>query len=413
MVDGVLPMKNAWKGRGGKQLMLMAGTRIPLIVCVTALLVCGLAWALPVDMPVPSGSNTSAVLTDVWTSFPLAYKPEELSLIWPKTMCADSTGRLFIKDLGPSGGAYTKETSILVLNQDLKVEAVIGRTNHSTITIPEIVGPGDMAIDSQDRLYITDRITNQVHVLSRDLEYLGSVRMPKDGGAAWRIALDSQDRLIVADYRGLGQSRILVFSRNQSDREGFSMVLDRVFQLCPPGENCSPRSYGIIWDVSVGPDGRIYIAEKSLQYTRVERVVVFDKDFNWLFAIGSKVGDQEPDVFKYIGSVAVDRSGVIVAEDDGRNILSFFFPNGTHAGRIGWGGTASTQLSRIGDLLSTQEGVLLASDWGSVRIVRIMVDLSSLRPPKLIRESLGVLLAVSMVGIGLCMRRPHPMGLLP
>ncbi len=407
-------MKNAWKGRDGKRLMLMRGTRIPLIVCAAAMLVGGLAWGVPVGVPLSSDCNTSAVLTDVWTSFPLADGPGELSLTYPRTMCVDSTRRLFITDLGPSGGAYTEERSILVLNQDLRIEAVIGSSNHSTISIPEIVGPGDMAIDSQDRLYITDWVTNQVNILSRDLDYLGSVRMPEDGGAAWCIALDSQDRLIVADYRGLGQSRILVFSRNQSDREGFSMVLDRTFQLCPPGEDCSPRSYGIIWDVSVGPDGRIYIAETSLQYMKVERVVVFDKDFNWLFAIGSKVGDQQPDVFNNMGQVAVDRSGVIVVEDEGRDILSFFFPNGTHAGRIGWGGAESTQLSRIGDLLSTQEGVLLASERGSDSIVRIMVDLSSLRPTKLIGESVGalwmMLLAVSVVGIGLCMRRPHPMG---
>ncbi len=389
-------MKNGWKGRDGKQLMLMGGTRIRLIVCVTALLVGGLVWALPVGVPVPSDCSTSAVLTDVWTSFPLADGPGEVSLIYPDTICVDSTGRLFIRDLGPSGGVYTREMSILVLNPDLEVEAIIGSGNHSTIRISPTVWPLDIALDSQDRLYIAGGgLGGQVHIFDRDLAYLGSVRMPDNKGWPSCVALDSQDRLIVRNSK-----TILVFSRNQSDLEGFSMVLDRTFQLCPPGEECSPGRYGIIWDVSVGPDGRIYIAEISEQYTRVERVVVFDKDFNWLFAIGSKVGDKEPDVFYNVGKVAVDPSGVIIAVDDGRDAILFFFPNGTHAGQIGW--VNSTHFRFIDELVSIQEGVLLASTRNSNSIVRIMVNLTSLHPTKLIQESVGalwvMLLAVSVVG---------------
>jgi len=102
------------------------------------------------EVRVPSEHNISAVVSDIWTSFPKAKGPGEISLRAPFDMCVDSKGRMFILDGVLEG---LEPVRIIVLNQKMQVEEVIGSTEDVTIPIPQFgYYLSDIAVDSKNRL---------------------------------------------------------------------------------------------------------------------------------------------------------------------------------------------------------------------------------------------------------------------
>ncbi len=351
---------------------------------------------------VPSDTNVSAVVAETWTSFPKAQGLGDLTLNAPYDMCVDSKGRMFILDQWD-----LKPEKIYVLNQKLEVEAVIGSTEDVTVRIPEFGHDlTDIAVDSKDRLYVCDPTIKQeypggpllpgkVHVLHSNLSWLGSIEVPYGDtvGGPYCIAIDSKDRLIMGQWRGGGESRILVFAPNQTGVNDVSMVLERVVQPCPPGEDCPTNRHGYPMDISVDQQGRIIITE-TLTYTTqyfpyLERVVVLDQDYRWVMSLGSY--GKEPGHFTSLSSAVVDRSGVLIAYDPGTGTISFFCANGTFAGRIGRQGPGPGEFSRLGRMMVTDQGTILLADRGNRRIQRISVDLSSLHPICVVSENMTLL----------------------
>ena len=365
---------------------------------------------------VPSDTNVSAVVAEIWTSFPRAQGPGDLVLNAPYDMCMDSKGRMFILDRWDT----VKPGRIYVLNQKLRVEAVIGSTEDVTVRIPEFGHDlTDIAVDSKDRLYVCDATIRQespggpllpgkVHVLHSNLSWLGSIEIPYGGtaGGPYCIAIDSKDRLIVGQWRALGESRILVFAPNQTGVNDVSMVLERVVQPCPPGEDCPTNRHGSPMDISVDQQGRIIIAETldygTQYFPYLERVAVLDQDYRWLMSLGSY--GKEPGHFTCLSSAVVDRSGVLIVHDGGTGTISFFFANGTFAGRIGRQGSEPGEFSLLGRMMVTDQGTILLADSGNGRIQKISVDLSSLHPICVVSENM-TLLGPFLVSVLAIMRR--------
>ncbi len=292
------------------------------------------------------------------------------------------------------------------MNQKLKVEAVIGSTEDVTVRIPQfghdIV---DIAVDSKDRLYVCDRtiwqdypggppLPGRVHVLHSNLSWLGCVEVPygEAVGGPNCIAIDSKDRLIVGQSRALGQSRILVFAPNQTGVNDVSMFLEMVVQPCPLGEECPTNLHGLPMDISVDQQGRIIIAETldygTQYFPYLERVVVLDQDCRWVMSLGSY--GKEPGHFTCVSSAVADRSGVLIVYDAGTGTISFFFANGTFAGRIGRQGSGPGEFWGMGWMMVSDQGTILLADSGNGRIQKISVDLSSLRPIR-VSENLALL----------------------
>ncbi len=379
------------------------------------------------DIRVPSEHNISAVVSDIWTSFPKAQGPGEISLRAPFDMCVDSKGRMFILDMGK----FPEPVRILVLNQKMQVEQVIGSTEDVTIPIPQFgYYLSDIAVDSKGRLYVCDAtyrleypggppLPGRVHVLHSNLSWLGYIEIPMATGGVgypYCIAIDQKDRLIVGQSEGGGESRILVFAPNQTGVNDVSMILERVVQICLPGEDCAHR-HGDPQDITVDPQGRVIVSESLSDVTQyfpeLERVVVLDQDFRWSMSLGSY--GKEPGHFIGLLSAVVDLSGVIIAVDRGTSTISFFFPNGTFAGRIGREGSEPGEFSILGRMMVTGTGSILLADSGKKAIQRIVVDLSSLRPvavvpgsavpgPGPVPESMG-LAAVFLVVLGVSVGR--------
>jgi len=293
----------------------------------------------------------------------------------------DSKGRLFVVD-GASREIY-------VVNKKGQVEAVIGNTTNSTVRIYNMGIPGDIALDSRDRLYVVDLRVRAVHILGSDFSYLGLI--PVHEGFPTCVAVDSTDRVIIGNYRAhLEDSGFLVYRMTPDPAN--PAVLETWFQICPPGENCTGR-HGTPNDIAVDPYGRVVVVEGGVSWDLIiDRVVVFDKDFRWLFSMGSP--GKDPGHFVNVCSVAVDPSGVfIIADATGR--ISFFLPDGTYAGRIGEEGSETGQFGVIGRLLVTGPGIVLVPEFENGRIQEIAVDVRSLRP---IRIPEPCLLFLAVVG---------------
>jgi len=354
-----------------------------ILVC----LVTGLGLAVPAapsGIPVPTDSNISAVVTRIWESVPRADVPGQVRFEKPYSVAVDAKGRIFISDLGPS---YRSPKKVLVLNTNYEVEAIIGNSSDCTVKIPQMSIPGDVAVDSRDRLYVLDLDTEVpfVHILGKNLTYLGSVPISTPDSvldAPSCIAIDSRDRLIIGIYRGGGQSRILVFTQNRTDPTGGSMSPETEFQLCPPGEECSV--YGSPNDITVDPFGRIVIAEGESMYKEVQRVIVLDEDFGWLGSFETVGGD--------LYRAVVDPSGVFITLDSGGRI-SFYFPNTTYAGSIGKADPNPGEFSPAAHLILAGPGKLLVPDLNHERLLELTVDLSTLRirqPPTKIPEEIAL-----------------------
>ncbi len=80
------------------------GTALPVLCGFLAILVAvpGMVCGAQASK-VPSDMNVSAVVAEIWTSFPKAQGPGDLVLNAPYSMCMDSKGRMFILDRGKPG----------------------------------------------------------------------------------------------------------------------------------------------------------------------------------------------------------------------------------------------------------------------------------------------------------------------
>ena len=313
-------------------------------------------------------SNVSAFATGVWRSFPRADVSGEQALLQPYSLCEDANGRLFVLDIG--------SREIYVLNGKSQVEATIGNTSTATIRIPNMGIPGDIALDSRGRLYVVelDWHVRAVHILGSDFSYLGSI--PVHEGFPNCVAVDSMDRVIIGNFRaGVEGTCYLVYATSPDPHKPVSY--ETSFEICPPDENCTGR-HGFPNDIAADSYGRVIVVEGGISPDLIiQRAVVLDKDFRWLFSMGSP--GKGPEQFTGICSVALGPSGMFVVPDStGR--ISFFLPNGTYAGRIGQWGSQPGEFGIIGRVMVTRSGSLLVPEFENGRIQEVRLDWNSLKP---------------------------------
>jgi len=243
---------------------------------------------------------------------------------------------------------------LLVVNKEGQVEAVLANSSTATIPAPWMMDCHDIAVDSLGNIYLVDVVNKSVWILDCDLKWLGAVPIPPDTNSGFPecVAIDSRDRVIVGDWRTFGKSGILVYTQGEQSGQ---LNLEASFQFNPPDEQPYCRTP---LDVVVDSGDRIIVAEGSDPFGQRERVLVFDKEFRWVATFGS--AGSEPGQFSSIGSLAIGPKDTIIVSDDTHwSTVSFFFKNGTYAGRVG--GHQQSDLSYPRALL-TISGRLLVGD---------------------------------------------------
>lgn len=167
-----------------------------------------------------------------------------------------------------------------------------------------------MALDSQERLHITDEHSNRVTIYSLSGEYLshwgksGSGDGELNGPAG--IAIDSADNVFVVDQHN---SRIQKFTSDGKFIANWGSL------------GSGDGQFNLPWGAAVDSDDNVYVAD-----WRNDRIQKFTNDGQFLAAYGSS-GEGEGQ-FRRPTSVAIDTDGFIYVADWGNERVQVFGSDG-------------------------------------------------------------------------------------
>ena len=198
----------------------------------------------------------------------------------------------------------------------------IRRTNQDDIDLGSIgdIGTGDgqfiwaasLAMDGDEKLYVSDEALNRISVFNVDGEFLGKWGEPGDGdGQLDRpsgIAFDSDENLYVADTLN---HRIQKFTK-----DGVFLMNWGEF-----GEN--EGQFNMPWGICVDELGEVYVSD-----WRNDRIQKFTADGEFVMSIGGS-GNGKGEFNRPTG-VAVDGDGDIYVSDWGNDRVQQFAADGRY-----------------------------------------------------------------------------------
>jgi DNA-binding beta-propeller fold protein YncE len=168
-----------------------------------------------------------------------------------------------------------------------------------------------MAMDSQERLYITDEHSNRITIYTSAGEYLshwgkaGAGDGELNGPAG--ITIDSSDNVFLVDQHN---SRIQKFTSDGKFISNWGSF------------GSGDGQFNLPWGAAVDSEGNVYVAD-----WRNDRIQKFTNDGQFLAAYGSS-GEGEGQ-FRRPTSVAVDAGGFIYVADWGNERVQVLGPDGT------------------------------------------------------------------------------------
>jgi len=199
----------------------------------------------------------------------------------PINICVDNDGALYVADRG--------HNQVLIYGPDGSYRAAIGEpaaapdgTTASPVSVAagsKGMKPTDVAL-SDSRVYVTDLNNNCVRVYqkaTRELLFRIPVD-PKDEAAKLlaptNLAMDAQNRLYVSDFAGFC---IKVYDADGKFLKSFGRAGDR------PGEFARPKG------VAVDKEGRVYVVDAAAQV-----IQIFDAEGRLLLFFGEPKGSAVP-----------------------------------------------------------------------------------------------------------------------
>jgi tripartite motif-containing protein 71 len=184
----------------------------------------------------------------------------------------------------------------------------------------QFIWPAGIAIDQEDKVYVSDEWLNRISIFSSDGEFLGKWGVEGSGDGEINhpsgLAIDRDDNLLVVDG---SNHRIQKFTK------------DGRFLAKWGRAGSGDGEFNLPWGIEVDRQGDIYVAD-----WRNDRIQKFSPDGTFLMKFGSSgKGDGQ---FNRPTGVAVDKDGDIYVTDC-ENRLQMFDPSGDHiATFLGEGG---------------------------------------------------------------------------
>ena len=172
--------------------------------------------------------------------------------------------------------------------------------------------PGGIAIDSADRVYVTEQHTQKVNVYDEAGALLN--RWGRYGGERGEfkeptgIVFDAEDNMYLADA---GNHRVQKFS---SDGE---------FIMAFGAHGSAEGEFNMPWGIALDGEGNVYVSDWGN-----DRIQKFSPDGEFIMTFGaSGAGNGE---FRRPSGVSVDRGGDIYAADWGNDRVQVFDPKGVY-----------------------------------------------------------------------------------
>ena len=135
------------------------------------------------------------------------------------------------------------------------------------------------------------------------------------------------------------------------------------------GEKAPPGTFDEPWDVAVGPDGDVYVAD-----TWNSRIQKFTPDGKFITMWGSMGNGGDPLAMWGPRGIVVDPQGRVFVSDTGNKRIVVFDSNGKPLGRYGSGGAEVGQFSEPVGLALDVAGNLYVADTWNQRVQVFMVD---------------------------------------
>lgn len=225
----------------------------------------------------------------------------------PYDMVVSADGRLFILNRCDAARAALVRVGVMNFAEDYLGEFGKGYgSGDGQFTLPVA-----MALDSQERLYITDEHLHRVSMFDLSGEFLGKWGTFGSGegelNAPAGIAIDAEDNVYIADQHN---HRIQKF-RTDGTYLG---------QWGAPGS--APGQFAMSWGVAVDTHGDVYVAD-----WRNDRIQKFSSAGTFLASFGTS-GSGEGQ-FSRPSGVAVDAEGYMYVADWGNERLQVLGPDGS------------------------------------------------------------------------------------
>ena len=225
----------------------------------------------------------------------------------PYDLVVSGDGRIFVLNRCDSARAALVRVGIVNFDEDYLGEFGNGYGAGDG----QFMLPVAMALDSQERLYITDEHLHRISVFDLSGNFLhkwgASGRGEGEFNGLAGIAIDANDHVYIVDQHN---NRVQKFST-----EG--QYLD---QWGRAGQG--PGQFNLPWGVTVDTQGSVYVAD-----WRNDRIQKFSPAGQWLAICGtSGAGDGQ---FHRPSSVAVDPDGYIYVSDWGNERVQVLGPDGS------------------------------------------------------------------------------------
>ncbi len=224
---------------------------------------------------------------------------------YPVDTAIDSDGRLYVVNRSIEGD--NRGVRITVCDLDHEYYGTFGAFGEGD---GQFIYPTSVAIDGQDRIYVSDEHLNRVTVFdgsrnfTRKWGVAGSGPGELDGPSG--LAFDGDDNLYVVDHRN---HRVQKFTA-----EG-------AFLLAFGSEGHGDGELSFPWGVAIGPGGDVYVAD-----WHNDRVQRFSPDGGFMTSYGSS-GQDDGQLHRPAG-VAVDGDGNIYVCDWGNERVQVLDPDG-------------------------------------------------------------------------------------
>jgi DNA-binding beta-propeller fold protein YncE len=220
-------------------------------------------------------------------------------LLRPFGVAFDSKGRVYTADQGVA--------AIFIFDPETKSVELIGNGSHANFGL--ILG---LAIDDNDRIFVSDTKLHRVLVLNAKHEQEASIGMDmlaNPGG----LAIDKDNRfLYVVDT---GNDVVDVF-----DADTFKL-LRKIGKSSRKHTQTDPGTFSLPTNVALDREGNVYVTD-----TFNNRVEIFDADGNFISMFG-KNGDG-PGEFERPKGIAVDADGHIWVVDSAQDRVKVFDRDG-------------------------------------------------------------------------------------
>ena len=256
----------------------------------------------------------------------------------PYGVTADQRGRIYVADSG-------QRTIFIIDRANRKVESRRGTPSHP------LALPVGVAVDGQDRLFVSDAFLHAILCYGPDgrvLGYFGGDKLERPGG----MALDGKrNRLYVADAKA---HRIAVF---RSD----SFAFERYIGGPSHGDLREPGLFAAPTNVAVDGKGNLYVTD-----TWNHRVQIFDQKGAFVRTFGSH--GVTPGQFVRPKGIAVDSEGHIYVADAEFNNFQVFSPEGKVLLAVGSFGNDPGQFTLLTGLFIDSENRIITTEQDNARV---------------------------------------------